>query len=321
MDERGPAVSPLAGVDLNLLVPLHALLTECSVTRAAARVGISQPAMSHALRRCRALLRDELLIRVGSSMEPTPRARRLVGPLTAVLASIDDSVLDRAGFVPAATTRTFRISATSTTALVVLPPLLRRLRRLAPGAVLHSEPSVTPGEKLVDQPGIDLALLADAVPTDLHRQRLYTDRWVAVVATDHASVADAITLDQLATLPHVAFDTAPQRRPLAPYEALDRLGVQYTVRMQVHDFLLAPLVLAGSDLVACTQERAAWVLAAGGLVRILPLPLEVDPLGIDMVWDPRRVADLGALWLREQVVAAMHPVNDRDDDHSFDASG
>ena len=298
-------LSALAGVDLNLLVPLQALLEERSVTRAAQRVGITQPAMSHALRRCRKLLQDELLVRVGSSFDPTPRGRRLVEPLATILGAIDDAVLGRAGFEPERTTRTFRISATTTTALVVLPPLLHRLQDHAPGVVLHSVASMTYGEKLIDLPSVDLALLADPVPSDLPRERLYTDRWVAVVAAGNAAVTDSITLPHLTRLPHVVFDTAPMRLHLLPYQVFDSLGIRYTVRLRVNDFLLIPLVLCGTELIAVVQERAARALATAGLVRMFPLPVEVPPLGIDMVWNPRRAHDPGARWLREQLLAVV----------------
>lgn len=293
----------LARVDLNLLVALQVLLEERSVTRAAQRVGLSQPAMSHALKRCRQLLGDELLTRVGVGLELTPRARNLLPSLTRLLHQVAGEVLAQPGFVPGESTRRLCISVTSTTAVLVVPPLMRQLAVVAPGISVQVVPALTHGEQLVDRPGIDLLLLPDGLPSPLPRERLYNDRWVLVGAPDNDAFRNGLTAAELGEHPHVIFERDGQRTP--PYALLDSLGIQPRVRIRAHDFLLIPLLLEATDLIAIIQERIARRFAAAGLVLVRPLPIEASPFGVDMVWNPRLAQDPVRPWLREELRRAV----------------
>lgn len=306
--ETGDAdIVQLGRADLNLLVHLQVLIQERSVTRAAARLDLTPSAVSHSLSRCRKLVGDELLIKVGTSLEATPRARALLAPLTRVLREINTEVLTPPGFAPETSTRRFRIGMTSTTSSVVLPPMLARLSTRAPHVTIQTGPLPSRYD-LLDEPDVDVILLPDGLPTSLSRERLYDDRWVAVVAYG-TEVGERITEDDLRRLPHVVFD-AGGRRTL-PYSIMGSLGIDVEVQAQMRDFVTIPMVVAETGAMAIIQERVARKFEAAGLLRVFELPVAVPRLGIDMVWNPRFADDPACLWLREQLVecaALMQPL-------------
>jgi len=310
----GSELARLASVNLNLLVPLLALVEERSVTKAAARVGLTQPAMSHALIRIRRLLGDEVLVRQGSRMVLTPRAAELAGPLRQALYQTA-RVVDFPGFDPAVDQRVVTIAMTTSTAFVIGGSVARLLAVRAPRATLRVRTITIPygslltGEgldALFTEEGLDVVLLAEGFASPFPRERLYDDRWV-VVATPGAP-ADATALELLTTLPHVAFDASPRR--LLPYSVLDEHRARYTVRQLVSDSLLLPYLAASSGGVAVNRRRVATVLRGQFGLRVEEFPFPVPGLGIDMVWNPRLSDDRFVAWLRRLLLdaAATLPV-------------
>jgi DNA-binding transcriptional LysR family regulator len=310
--ERGspsPELARLASVNLNLLVPLLALVEERSVTRAAARVGLTQPAMSHALVRIRRLLGDEVLVRQGTRMVLTPRAAELVDPLRQAIKHTA-RVVDFPGFDPAVDHRVITIAMTTSTAFVLGGSIARLLSAGAPTATLRLRTitalpygSLLTGEgldALFTADGVDVVLLSEGFASPFPRERLYDDRW-AVVATPGAA-ASASALELLTTLPHVAFDASPQR--LLPYSVLDEHRVPYTVRQLVSDSLLVPYLAASSGGVAVNRLRVATVMSGQFGLRLEEFPFPVPGLGIDMVWNPRLSDDRFVAWLRQLLVDA-----------------
>jgi DNA-binding transcriptional LysR family regulator len=295
----------LAGVDLNLLVSLRALLRERSVTRAARAVGLTQPAMSNALRRLRRLLDDELLIRVGNTLELTQRAEQLIAPLQRALVVIDREVLHPGAFDPTTSTRTFTVVASNSTAVTVLPELVRQVSRQAPHVLIRVHPpAIRHTDELLRRPDIDVVLLPDVAPTSRPRERLYDIDWVCVVARDNPEVDGELTLEHLKRLPCAYYIS--EGMPTHPDLTLQALGAMGQKRLEVEDFLLLPFLLKGTVMVAFLQERVAHRLGAAADIRIFPTPVPVAPLGIDMVWNTRAEGDAGCAWLRDQLVAAAH---------------
>jgi DNA-binding transcriptional LysR family regulator len=311
-DEPGdtsPELARLASVNLNLLVPLLALVEERSVTRAASRVGLTQPAMSHALVRIRRLLDDEVLVRQGARMVLTPRAAELAEPLRQAIQQTA-RVVDFPGFDPATDRRVITIAMTTSTAFVIGSGIARLLAVRAPGATLRvrtitalSYGPLLAGEgldPLFTGEGVDVLLLAEGFASPLPRERLYDDRWVVVATPDAPAGANALEL--LTTLPHVSFDASPQR--LVPYTVLDEHRVPYTVRQLVSDSLLVPYLAASSGGVAVNRLRVATVMSGQFGLRIEEFPFPLPGLGIDMVWNPR-LSDRGFVaWLRQLLVDA-----------------
>ena len=273
----------LAAVDLNLLPPLLALLEERSVTRAAARVGLSQPAMSHTLARIRRLVDDDLLVRQGRRMVLTPHAAELVGPLREVLDQVA-RVVSFPAFDPAADARTITVTCSTSTAYVLGGHLARLVAERAPHVTLRLTTLAEIDDSVFTDPGTDVVLLSEGIASPYPRERLYDDRWVVVSATD-AAPAETTALELLTMLPHAVFRSGSRRS--APYAVLDERDVAYTVRQVVPDQMLLPALVARTGGVAVHRFRVATTALFVESLRIEEFPFPVAPLGIDLVWNPR----------------------------------
>jgi len=296
-------MTTLASVDLNLLVPLRALLRHRSVTRAAAETGVSQPAMSNTLRRLRRLLEDELLIRVGKSYELTARASSLLEPLEAALRTIDAEIVNSPVFSPADSRRTFTVASSNAAAATVLSGLARKLIAVAPHTSLHVVPLVPSSDQLLGDSGVDLVLLPDPIPTLLPRERLYDEEWVCVVDAENREVGSVLRLEDLVRLPHVVFDMGGIA--LSAELTLQAVVPDRRIQATVSDFLTIPFLLRGTTMISVLQGRLARLLSAHGMLRILQCPVHLPGLGVDMVWNPRGVKDPACAWLREQLLASV----------------
>ncbi|MCP9990420.1 LysR family transcriptional regulator [Streptomyces albogriseolus] len=302
-EERGTTNSGLdrlASVNLNLLVPLLALLEERSVTKAAERVGLSQPAMSHALTRMRRLLGDDLVVRQGSGVTLTPRALELVGPLRSALQQTA-RIVDFPVFDPATDGRIITVAMTTSTAFVVGPRLTRLVRERAPHATLRLRTITVPTETTFTDQGVDVVLVSEGHFSRYPRERLYDDRVVVVAAPDTPAQADALEL--LTTQPHVVVDTD---RRVFPYSVLEDKGIPYRVGQLSSDFLLVPFLVARAGGVALLRHQVAVAMRRLSDLRIEEFPFPLPGLGIDMVWNPRLTDQHFVTWLRAllQEVAA-----------------
>lgn len=284
----------LASVDLNLLVPLLALLEERSVTRAATRVGLSQPALSHALSRMRRLLDDDLLVRRGASMTLTPRAAELVVPLRESLGRAA-RVIRFPGFDPTSDERVITVAMTSSTAQVIGGPLGRLVSQRAPHATLRIRTFTVPDDSIFTEDSVDVVLLSGAFSSPHPRERLYDDRWVVIAARD-AAPQDATALDLLGVLPHVLFE-GPHGR-LLPYVVLQEHRVPCDVRLVVPDNVLIPELVAEIGGVGLHRHQAMNRLERDLPLRVDEFPFAVPGLGLDMVWNPRLTDDGFVGWLR-----------------------
>ncbi len=282
----------LAAIDLNLLVPLLALLEERSVTRAAARVGMTQPAMSHALRRMRRLLGDELLLRQGASMALTPRGIELVAPLRRTLRQAVQ-VVRPTPFDPAIDRRAITLAMTSSTASVLGGEIAQLLAERAPRVVLRlrTMPVLSVSDSVFTQEGIDAILLSEVFTAPFARERLYDDRWVVVTRAD---VPDLPVAELLETLPHVVLEYSTFRT--RPYEILEERGVRYTVRARVSDTLLIPHVIAAAGGVGFQRNSVVTALRHLDL-RTHEFPFPIGGLGMDVIWNPWLADDELRTWL------------------------
>jgi DNA-binding transcriptional LysR family regulator len=288
----------LASVDLNLLVPLLALLEERSVTRAAERVGLSQPAMSHALRRMRRLLGDDLVVRQGSAVTLTPRALELIAPLRGALQQTAQ-IVDFPSFDPATDKRVITVAMTNSTAFVLGPRLTRLVAERAPHATLRVRTITVPTEATFTEGGVDVVLISEGHFSPYPRERLYDDRCVVVAAQDTPPQASALTL--LTTEPHVVVDTD---RRVFPYSVLEDEGIPYRVGLWISDFLLVPFHVARAGGVALLRYRVAATMRTLADLRIEEFPFPLPGLGIDMVWNPRLADRHFTAWLRALLLDA-----------------
>lgn len=288
----GSGLDRLTSVNLNLLVPLLALLEERSVTRAAERVGLSQPAMSHALTRMRRLLGDDLVVRQGAGITLTPRAQELIAPLRSALEQTA-RIVNFPCFDPATDQRVITIAMTNSTAFVVGPQLTRLIAERAPHATLRLRTITVPTEATFTDEGVDVVLISEGHFSPYPRERLYNDRCVVVASPD--TPPDANALDLLTTQPHIVVDTD---RRVFPYPVLEEKGIPYRVGLLISDFLLVPFLVARAGGVALLRYQVAATMRTLADLRIEEFPFPLPGLGIDMVWNPRLADQYFIEWLR-----------------------
>ncbi len=290
-DETSASQRRLASTDLNLLVALEAVLEEVSVTRAAQRVGLSQPAMSHALARARRIFGDQLLVRVGGRSVLTPRARRLRGPLRDVLRRTERLFLE-GDFDPSTTERTITIAMSPSTAMVLGRRLTRLLAREAPGARLRALTMQRLDDDLFISAEADVMLMTESFDTAHPRERLYPDEWVVIGG--EPGLSDGRALELLAEREHVVHEPLLER---APYQALRRAGVGWTAAIRLQDPLLVPRFVAGTPRVGVHRRSVLDSVESWGVWEAA-FPVEAGPLGMDMIWNPWGQEDAFRSWLR-----------------------
>ena len=298
----------LAGINLNLLVALDALLQESHVTRAAARVGLTQSAMSHALAQLRELLGDALLIRGRGGMVLTPRAEQLTAPLRRGLAELQRALRSEPAFEPATATRRFTVATRDYFGSVLLPSALELLGREAPGvdlSVRHVESNTYPA--LMESGEVDLTVVTPPVESGpgLRQQKLFTEDFVCVVRKGHPKVRRGLDLDTYLQLSHVlisprgdgvgAVDVALAQRGLPPRR----------IAVRVPYFLIAPLVVTRSDHVLTAPRRLIAAFSEAYPLQVFAPPLPVPPFDIIQVWHERFDGDPAHRWLRGLVARAV----------------
>ncbi|MEM9072185.1 MAG: LysR family transcriptional regulator [Myxococcota bacterium] len=293
----------LSQIDLNLLVYLDHLLRERSVTKAAARAGITQSAMSRALNRLREQLSDKILVQVGRSMEPTERALALQAPLNDVLARIRNQIFAPHEFVPATARRSFSIAGPDYVDALVCGPLAARFAVESPSIdlnVVGMGPAVR-GEILDGR--LDLLLgFPPANKASIHARRILADRFVAVVRKDHPGLRrKKLPMKQYVAYPHVL--VAPGGRPGSYVDrALADEGLSRRVAVRLHSFLLVPDFLLDTDYILTVPEKLAQRMATRHALHVTDLPIVLPGLTLSMVWHTRNQADPAHRWLRQQVL-------------------
>ena len=305
---RAPGAAPaapgggpsLGAVDLNLLVVLDAILAEGSVTRAARRVGLTQPAMSQALARLRKLFDDPLFVRTPRGMVATARAADLASPVRRALAEIDRALASRSTFDPRTAKRAFTLAALDYAELVILPPLLHRLARGAPGIDLRVRAlRQVDIEEELETGTVDLgiAVLAPGDEPALYGQKLFGERFVCVARADYPKLGATLSLAEYAALDHALI--APRGRPGSVVDAeLAKHGLARRVALVVPHFAVAPLVVARSDLVLTVPHHVARTFVDLLPLRIVPPPLDLPGFDVVQLWHERQQQDPAHVWLR-----------------------
>lgn len=293
----------LGGIDLNALVSLDALLEERSVTRAAARVGLTTSAMSHALRRLRSLFDDPLLVRGKEGMMLTPRAEELAMPLRRGLLDLQRAVRGQVSFDPATARREFQLACTDYVEAVILPRLLGRVAAEAPGVALRVWPIQRTMASGLESGSLDVAMgpYLDTAP-GLVQRTLFREDFVCVVRRGHPRVRAALDLDTYCALPHALFSPRGEGRGRAD-AALAALGRERRVVLRVPHLLTAMLLVARTDVVLTTPRRIVCDFADIWPVRVLEPPLDLSRFDVKMLWHERYQRDPAHAWLRRMIVA------------------
>ena len=292
----------IRAVDLNLLKAFDALHAERAVTRAASRIGLSQPAMSHALSRLRGLFGDDLFVRTQSGMEPTARAREIAPLIGAAIERIEAALNLGAGFDPATSTATFTAGMGEYAEVALVGWLAEAFSRAAPRATLRllSMHGGDAAEQL-ERGTIDVAVAhLRQMPPTIETNLLFRDPFVVVCRKGHPISPDiagtALTIEAYAAQDHVL--VSPRGQPVG---ALDRLLVDYgqrrRVALLVATYLAVPAALANSDLIATVPSRAAALIAAHTAITTLPLPMDHSAT-VSIAWHRRTTSEPAQAWFR-----------------------
>lgn len=291
----------IKALDLNLLKALDALIDEGSVTRAAQRLSLTQPAVSGMLTRLREYFDDPLFVRAQRGMVPTLRALELAGPVKHILEEIA-RVLTPPQFVPAQAQLTFTIAATDYALKAVIVPLMRTLKQQAPGIRVAVLP--VDNERLgiqFERGNIDLALVTpETTPGDLHGRALYQESYVCVMRKDHPAAGTLpLSLDQFCAQEHILVSSQASFRG-ATDDALAEIGRTRRVGMSVNSFLVLPEVLRMTDMIAVIPRRLA--LEQTDLL-MTETPLPVPGFTKSMAWHERTHRDPAHQWIRATLVS------------------
>ena len=295
----------LRSFDMNLLVAFDALMEECSVTRAAARLRIQQPAMSHTLATLRVLLDDALFVRVNQRLQPTARALAVWGPVRQALLQAQDALRRSDGFDPAVAERTFRIALTNGMEALLLPELAMRFRTEAQGVRLLAR-SVDPlaAPEMLDRGEIDLAVgcYGDAQPW-LRRSLLFEETMTCCFNRRHLRLRVPIDRKSYVETPHVVVS---MRDALfgCMEDALREARSALNVVAAGPNFLAVLVMAAEGPVLTTLPTRIAEQYAPRFGLATSPVPLPLRPNPISLVWHVRAGGDPGNAWLRDQVAGS-----------------
>ena len=300
-------------LDLNLLRVFDAVMAEGSLTRAASGLAMTQPAVSHALKRLRDTVGEDLFVRVAHGVRPTPRAEALWPQVRAALGTLRQA-LAPGDFDPRRDAVQMSLAMADATAALRAPPLVARIEGEAAQVNLRVLPLTTRDpRRLLEGGDADLAvgyfpelittILAQGADSHLHHARLYDTRYVCVMRRGHPLAKKPLSLDDFCEAHHLLVSFSGRAQGFVD-QALAALGRQRRVVLTVNQFFTAGRVVAQSDLLTVLPERflAATGNADGLVTR--DLPMAVGTVHVEMIWHLRHDADPAHRWLREQVQAA-----------------
>ncbi|MET0659694.1 MAG: LysR family transcriptional regulator [Steroidobacteraceae bacterium] len=288
-------------MDLNLLAYFDALITERQVSRAAERVNLSQPAMSLALKRLRELFDDPLLVRTSGGMVPTTRAQELIGPVREILRQSEGLLKQRQSNLPAEATGPFVLISTDYVSLLLMPLLARRVEQVAPHAQIIVR-AVNP-EQLrhwFESGEVDIGIGYTVNPPGEFRIRpVFEERLVCIARNDHPTIQGSLSLEQFTSVPQVQIRPGDMRYAVLLDRALQAHAVEARIGIVVYDFVLAPEIVAATNMIAVIPERLARRQSQAAGLQVLPLPVDVPSLTFSMIWHERTHREPAYQWLRE----------------------
>ena len=301
--------------DLNLLPVFIALMEERSVTRAALRLGITQPALSNALNRLRDTLRDPLFIRERYGIKPTQFAEEIAPVIIETLARLDEVLVGRQHFDPATATRQFNVAANSYVEIVLMPSIIAKLGHLAPGIKM----SLTPfGNDLVETGVISgttdmvLGRIIDP-PDNLILQHLMDDGLACVVRIDHPDIEDSLSREQYEQLRHVNVQP-PGRLRAGVFQALERQGLRRELAISVTHFLAVPEIIAVTDYCATLPRLICNQIAKDPRLKVVQAPVDLGTFPVEIAWHVRYRNDPAHQWFRQLLVETAAQLTGKDQD-------
>jgi DNA-binding transcriptional LysR family regulator len=285
--------------DLNLLPVFVVLMEERNVTRAAERLGITQPALSNTLNRLRETFRDPLFVRERYGIRPTELAEEITPAIAEALAKLDDVILGQQDFDPSSAERLFTIAPNDYVEFVLVPAIVERLRQVAPGIRLR----LTPFGSDIAETGVMSGTTAMVLgrmtdpPDNLVVQHLMEDGLACVVRADHPDIGDSISKEQYERLKHVNM-LPPGRLRAGLFQSLERQGLKREVAVSVTHFLSIPELVAVTDYCTTLPALICRRIALDPRLKVLPPPVDLGTFPVQMAWHVRHRNDPAHRWLR-----------------------
>ncbi|MGL5805060.1 MAG: LysR family transcriptional regulator [Xenococcaceae cyanobacterium] len=292
----------LAGVDLNLLVVFDALMAEQHLTRAAEKIGLSQPATSNALSRLRKLFDDDLFIKTSKGMTPTPKAIELAETIHQALLQVQTAIYSEPEFIPHTSDRVFRLGMDDYSELVFLPKLLAQMEVLAPNVKIQvRSTNWLRSPKLLDEDEIDLAIGHYPQFQSWHtKQLLYEERFICVAGFQRFKDRKAITLEEYVAASHLFVSPKEDMVGLVD-KALAVQNLSRNVAMSVPNFLIVPFILVDTNFIATLPVHLVTRFIEVWQLYISELPFEINGFSVDLLWHSKNDREGGHLWLRNLI--------------------
>ncbi len=306
-------MTELRNFDINLLVAFKTLMRERSVSRAAARMFISQSAMSHVLHRLRQQLDDPVLVKTSQGMQPTERALSLIEPVEEVLNEIERLIQHQNNFDPATSMRRFVVAATDYLEFLLLPPLINCITPEAPGVDIHVQRTASefPLESL-EEKTVDMVLGFEVMlspPAQFHQHTLFNDRMACVVRDNHPLASSGeLSMEQYLQANHMLISRTGSNMGLID-DWLVKRKLERRVGLIVPHFLSAPLIVAQTDYVLSLPLRIGQQFTSFASLKVLLLPFQLPAFNLIMIWHPLRDKEAGHQWLRERIIEVCQDFN------------
>jgi len=297
----------MTDLDLNLIPYLVAIEETRNVSRAAERLGVSQPRVSTALARLREYFNDPLFVRTSRGMEPTPRTIALVPAAREALARIERGLLDRQHFDPSASTETFSIALSDVGEIVFLPRLLQAFAKHAPHANLRSVSASHGGvERGLEAGEIDLAVgyFPDLRGNNFFQQRLFSHRFICLMRRDHPFAKEPLTLERFLSCGHAVVRAEGRSQEILE-NYLDRERVRRRAVLETPHFMSLPFILSRTDLIATVPHAIGFAyVAEHASITLAEPPLALPRFDLKQHWHRKFHNDARTMWLRG-VVASL----------------
>ncbi len=296
----------LHGIDLNLLVAFDALMAERSVTRAGARIGRTQPAVSAALSRLRSLLRDELFVRGPRGLQPTPRALDLAEPLSRALADIQHTLEFTQAFDPQSSTATFSLGLSEHPTFVLLPHLVERLQETAPAITLRVRSFTARDEAvtMLDAGSVDLTV---SVPPTTATGRvltrpLFDEQFVCIVRSGHKAAGTPLDIETFLGLSHLLVSPEGDRFGFVD-AVLARQGLKRRLAVTLPHMHAVPALIARSNMISTVMSGVVSASGHADELCVLNPPFDLDPAPFVMAWHRRNDTHPAQRWFRDCVAS------------------
>lgn len=303
----------IAKIDLNLLIYLDVLLREKNVTKAANQLNITQPAMSNGLKRLRNLLNDPILVRTSDGMVPTERARQLGPSIRRILLELEEALQGEDDFNQDQSQRVFRLMASDYAASTLLPPLLKKINRIAPQVTIDI---MTPSDVNfhdVEAGKVDMAINRfDELPQSFHQKTIWRDTFSCLLNADNP-IVQKFNLNSYLAAKHVwvsktgfgvgvGMDPKDVQKLGWVDEALSRLGKKRSIKVFTRNYQVAMQLAHEDELIATLPTRAAFLHKNDPEYTILKPPFEIPDIELKMIWSPLLHHDLSHIWFRQLVI-------------------